>query len=70
MSDKSPIHKRDKWADREAAKDRDEDDPKNPAPPSGNLGPGGSALDNLKDEAMEADPSRDEPHEADHPPDG
>ena len=56
MSEKHPIHKRDKWADREAAKDRDEDDPKNPAPPSGNLGPGGSALDNLKDEAIQDDP--------------
>ena len=53
MSDKSPIHKRDKWADREADKDREEEDPKHPRPPSGNLGPGGTALDDLKDEATQ-----------------
>lgn len=51
--DKDP--KRDQWADREADKDRDEDDEHKP-PPSGSLGPGGSALDHLKDEAMETDP--------------
>jgi hypothetical protein len=52
--DKDP--KRDKWADREADKDRDPADKSHPSPPSGNLGPGGSALDHLKDEAMESDP--------------
>ena len=56
MNEKHPKVKRDKWADREADKDRDEGDPDHPAPPSGNLGPGGSALDHLKDEAMESDP--------------
>jgi hypothetical protein len=61
MSEKHPIQKRDKWADREADKDRDDkDDPKHPEPPSGNLGPGGSALDHLKDEAMESDPPKDD----------
>ena len=55
--DKNP--KRDKWADREADKDRDPDDKEHPAPPTGSLGPGGSALDHLKDEAMESDPPED-----------
>jgi hypothetical protein len=55
---KKPIQKRDKWGDREADKDRPEDDP-HEAPPTGNLGPGGSALDHLKDEAMEGDPKDD-----------
>ena len=55
--DKDP--KRDKWADREADKDRDPADKEHPAPPSGNLGPGGTALDHLKDEAMESDPPED-----------
>jgi hypothetical protein len=55
--DKDP--KRDKWADREADKDRDPGDKEHPAPPSGNLGPGGTALDHLKDEAMESDPPDD-----------
>ena len=58
MSEKHPKVKRDKWADREADRDReDESDPKHPKPPSGNLGPGGSALDNLRDEAIESDPT-------------
>jgi hypothetical protein len=57
--DKHPKVKRDKWADREADKDREEGDPKHPAPPTGSLGPGGSALDHLKDEAMESDPPED-----------
>ena len=52
---KHPKHKRDKHADREADKDREDRDP----PPSGTMGPGGSALDHLKDEAMEADPPED-----------
>ena len=56
MSEKHPRVKRDKWADREADKDREPGDPKHPAPPTGNLGPGGSALDHLKDEAYEGDP--------------
>ena len=59
MSEKHPIHKRDKWADREADKAREPGDPEHPEPPSGSLGPGGSALDNLKDEAMESDPPSD-----------
>ena len=59
MSEKKPIHKRDKWADREADKDRDPTDKEHPAPPSGSMGPGGSALDHLKDEAMESDPPED-----------
>ena len=59
MSEKKPIHKRDKWADREADKDRDPADKEHPPPPTGNLGPGGSALDHLKDEAMESDPPED-----------
>jgi hypothetical protein len=60
MSEKNPKTKRDKWADREADKGRGDEDPDHPEPPSGSLGPGGSALDKLKDEAMESDPS-DEP---------
>ena len=60
MSEKHPKVKRDKWADREADKDReDPSDPKHPPPPTGNLGPGGSALDHLKDEAMESGPPED-----------
>ena len=60
MSEKHPKVKRDKWADREADKDRQKkDDPDHPEPPSGSLGPGGSALDHLKDEAMESDPPTD-----------
>jgi hypothetical protein len=59
MSEKQPEHKRDKWADREADKGREDEDPKHPEPPSGSLGPGGSALDHLKDEAMESEPPAD-----------
>ncbi len=59
MSEKRPKVKRDKWADREADKDRDEGDPEHSPPPTGNLGPGGTALDNLKDEAMESEPPED-----------
>jgi hypothetical protein len=59
MSEKKPIHKRDKWADREADKERDPSDEEHKPPPSGSLGPGGSALDHLKDEAMESDPPED-----------
>jgi hypothetical protein len=59
MNEKHPKVKRDKWADREADKDRDEDDPKHPKPPTGSVGPGGSALDHLRDEAMESDPPED-----------
>jgi hypothetical protein len=58
MSKKSPKTKRDKWADREADKAREPGDPDHPEPPSGSLGPGGSALDKLKDEAMESGPPR------------
>ena len=60
MSEKHPKVKRDKWADREADKDReDPSDPEHPPPPTGSLGPGGSALDHLKDEAMESGPPED-----------
>ena len=59
MSDKHPKKKRDKWADREADKGREPGDPEHPEPPSGSLGPGGTALDKLKDEAMESDPPED-----------
>ena len=60
MSEKHQKNKRDKWADREADKGReDKSDPDHPEPPSGSLGPGGSALDKLKDEAMESDPPED-----------
>jgi hypothetical protein len=48
---KHPVHKRDKHADREAEKGRGE----GKEPPSGSIGPGGSALDHLRDEAMEGD---------------
>ena len=58
MSDKHPKVKRDKWADREADKDRPPDD-EHESPPTGSIGPGGSAMDHLKDEAMEADPPED-----------
>jgi hypothetical protein len=57
MSEKHP-RKRDKWSDREADKDRPEGDP-HEAPPTGSVGPGGSALDHLRDEAMEEDPPPD-----------
>ena len=59
MSDERKRPKRDKWADREADKDREPGDPDHPEPPSGSLGPGGSALDHLKDEAMEQEPPPD-----------
>src|SRR3954452_5380861 len=58
MSEKHPKVKRDKWADREADKDREEGDPDHPAPPTGSVGPRGSALDHLKDEAMESAPPK------------
>jgi hypothetical protein len=58
MSEKHPKEKRDKWADREADKNREHPDKDHPEPPSGSLGPGGSALDKLKDEAMESGPPR------------
>jgi hypothetical protein len=58
MSKKRSKIKRDKWADREADKNREPGDPEHPEPPSGSLGPGGSALDKLKDEAMESGPPR------------
>jgi hypothetical protein len=59
MSEKHPKVKRDKWADREADKARGEpEDPEHPEPPTGSLGPGGSALDKMKDEAIESDPPR------------
>ena len=59
MSEKNPKEKRDKWAEREADRGREPGDPDHPEPPSGSLGPGGTALDKLKDEAMESDPPED-----------
>ena len=59
MSEKNPKEKRDKWAEREADRGREPGDPEHPEPPSGSLGPGGTALDKLKDEAMESDPPED-----------
>ena len=59
MSENDPKLKRDKWADREADKGREPGDPDHPEPPTGSVGPGGSALDNLGREAMEEDPPED-----------
>jgi hypothetical protein len=52
--------KRDKHADREA--DKDTDDEGRDKPPSGSMGPGGTAIEKLQGEggAMEPDPPEDQ----------